>query len=62
MTPVPQGGPSARRLDSRGNAVRYRFYPGMLHDFITLPGLFDRAREAIDEICDTLRRAYGSDS
>lgn len=49
-----------RRLEASGNAIQYRFYPGMLHDFATLPGLFDRAREAIDDICACLRQAFGS--
>lgn len=48
----------ARRLEAQGNAVEYRLYPGMLHDFPLLPGLFDRAREAVDDVCLALRKAF----
>jgi acetyl esterase len=48
----------AGRLRSSGNAVDYRLYPGMLHDFAILPGLFDRASSAIDDICAVLRQAF----
>jgi acetyl esterase len=48
----------ARRLQAGGNAVQYRFYQGQLHDFVVLPGLFDRARSAIDDVCAVLRKAF----
>jgi acetyl esterase len=48
----------ARRLEAGGNAVSYRTYPGTLHAFATIPGLFDRAAEAIDDICAALRAAF----
>lgn len=48
----------ARRLESSGVEVRYCFHPGMLHDFVTLPGLFPQANEAIEEICSALRASY----
>jgi acetyl esterase len=47
----------AQRLAAAGTAVDHRLYPGTLHDFAALPGVFTRAREAIDEVCAALRRA-----
>ena len=48
----------AARLREAGNAVDYRLHQGQLHDFVVLPGLFERAAFAIAEICDALRRAF----
>jgi len=53
-----QGQAYARRLQQAGVAVRCSLYKGVLHDFVLLPGLFDRAWEAIDEICQGLREAF----
>ena len=47
----------ARRLRHAGVAVDYRLCHGMLHDFLILPGLFDRASGAEAEICRQLRHA-----
>ena len=30
----------------------------MLHDFVTLPGLFNRANDAINEICTILKKVF----
>jgi len=48
----------ALRLREAGNAVDYRLWQGQLHDFVVLPGLFDRATLATSEICASLRRAF----
>jgi acetyl esterase len=48
----------AKRLQEEGISVQYTRYQGMLHDFVILPGLFDRAKEAIDEICLALKNAF----
>lgn len=48
----------ADRLKNEGIPVKYTCYKGMLHDFVTLPGLFDRANDAIDEICGELKNAF----
>ena len=49
----------ARRLEEDGTPVDYRAYPGTLHDFAVLPGLFEKAEAAIDDICSALRAALG---
>ncbi len=51
----------ARRLEAAGVPVDYRAYPGTLHDFTVLPGLFDRASEAIDDVCAALRAAFAGE-
>lgn len=53
-----QGLAYAQRLAAAGNAVACRSYPGTLHDFAVLPGLFDRASEAIADVCRSLRDAF----
>ena len=53
-----QGEAYARRLRDHGIAVQWTRYPGMLHDFVILPGLFARAQEAIHEICQALHDVW----
>jgi acetyl esterase len=53
-----QGELYARRLQEAGCVVRCRRYTGALHDFVILPGLFDLAKEATDDICRDLRTAF----
>jgi len=48
----------ALRLESESVPVKYKYYKGMLHDFVTLPGLFDVAKEAVSEICNTLKEIF----
>ena len=48
----------AARLREAGNAVDYRRHAGQLHDFVVLPGLFEQATIAIDEVCASLRAAF----
>ena len=50
------------RLVAAGNDVRRRLGAGMLHDFVILPGLFDRASTAADDVCAELRLAFGAGS
>ena len=51
----------AERLRAEGVKVKYTCYKGMLHDFVTLPGLFSGAKEAIQEICLVLKAVFNSD-
>ncbi len=50
----------ARRLAAEGTPVQYRSYPGTLHDFAVLPGLFDQADDALRDVCTALRRSFAS--
>ena len=50
----------ADKLAQAGVPVKYSHYPGMLHGFIAMPGLFDKAREALSECAAELRKAFGS--
>ena len=52
-----QGESYAHRLREAGVAAECIRYPGMLHDFVVFPGLFDRAKEAMKEITTALRGA-----
>jgi acetyl esterase len=53
-----QGRDYARKLEEAGVPVLFRENPGMLHDFVVLPGRFGAAREAINLITDALRTAF----
>ncbi len=53
-----EGEEYANRLKEAGIQVKYFCYEGMLHDFVILPGKFDRAKLAIKEICDSLKEEY----
>lgn len=53
-----QGRALAERLQESGSPAELRTYEGSLHDFAVLPGLFDRATDAIDDACAFLRRAF----
>jgi acetyl esterase len=48
----------ADRLSAKGIQVQYNCYNGMLHDFVTVPGLFDKAKDAINEICCALKKVF----
>ena len=45
----------AARLRQAGIPVTYMCYPGMLHNFVVLAGIFDRAADAVDEVVKFLR-------
>ena len=47
----------AQRLQSHAVPVQCSRYNGMIHDFFLLLGLVDRARDAMDEACSSLRDA-----
>ena len=49
-----QGRAYAQRLEAAGIPVAFHEYPGMLHDFVTLPGRFSDARTAIRQVTDAL--------
>ena len=53
-----QGRAYAQRLEGAGVPVAFRRYPGMLHDFATLPGCFSDAEGAIGQISSFLRKAF----
>jgi acetyl esterase len=53
-----QGRSYAQRLQAAGVPVVQSCYPGMLHDFVTLPGLFTPAWNAIDQITAVLRNTF----
>ncbi len=55
-----EGEAYANRLRAAGVPVQCTRYNGMLHDFVTLPGVFPRAKDAIDEICTTLQTAFNA--
>lgn len=46
------------RLKEAGIPVEYVRYDGMLHDFIILPVLFDKAGEAIKKVCGSLKETF----
>lgn len=53
-----EGEEYSRKLINAGVPVKYSMYKGMLHDFVILPGLFDKSVEAVKEICETLKEAF----
>ena len=53
-----EGSALAVRLEKEGVPVKYTCYNGMLHDFVSVPGLFDKAYLAIEEICHSLKNAF----
>lgn len=52
-----EGEKYAQRLQNYGVPVQCLRYNGMIHDFFLLLGLVDRARDAMDEACNSLRAA-----
>lgn len=46
----------AQRLREAGVPVRQTRYDGMVHGFFTMPGTFDKAKQAVDEIAEELRK------
>lgn len=57
-----QGRAYALRLEEAGVPVTFRQYPGMLHDFVVLPGKFTEARAAIEQITEALVELSGRSS
>lgn len=55
-----EGEAYANRLRAAEVPVQCTRYNGMLHDFVTLPGVFPRAKDAIDEICTSLHKTFNA--
>lgn len=49
----------AQRLREAGVPVRASHYPGMIHGFFAMPGVFDAGRRAQDEAAAFLREVFG---
>jgi acetyl esterase len=49
----------AQRLREAGVPVRASRYPGMIHGFFAMPGIFDAGRRAQDEAAAFLRDVFG---
>ncbi len=48
----------ANVLGKAGIDVEYKEFKGMLHDFITVPGLFEKAKEAVEDVCQVLKKMF----
>lgn len=48
----------AEKLKQAGVPVKYSHYSGMMHGFITMPGVIDKAKTAISECAQELRLAF----
>jgi acetyl esterase len=46
------------RLKEAGIPTKWTCYSGMIHGFMSMDGLLDRARDAIDEASAELREAF----
>ena len=51
-----EGEEYARRLQEAGVKVKLTRYEGMIHGFIRMTSRLDKARQALDEVAETLRR------
>lgn len=57
---LDEGRAYAERLREAGVPVTYREYAGMIHGFFRMTGQLDRARDALDQVSDAIRRAFAS--
>jgi len=48
----------ADRLKKAGIPVTCLIYDDMIHAFLNLSGAVDRSREAIEDMCDKLRKVF----
>ena len=48
----------AKKLAEAGVQTKHSHYAGMLHGFITMPGIMDKAKEALSECASELRRSF----
>jgi len=48
----------ATKLQQGGVEVQTRVYPGMLHGFMHFSGFFDVGRQALNEWCMDLKKAF----
>jgi acetyl esterase len=53
-----EGRAYAKRLEEAGVATTYTNYPGVFHGFFGMPAQIPRARQAVDESCIALRKAF----
>lgn len=53
-----EGKAYAERLEQEGVATLYREYPDMVHGFLLMGGVLDRANAAVEDCCAALRRAF----
>jgi acetyl esterase/lipase len=54
-----EGRAYAHRLEEAGVAVTLSRYEGMIHGFFRMPGVIDRANDALAEAAEALRAAFG---
>ena len=53
-----EGEAYARRLEEAGVPVKLSRYDGMIHGFLRMPGVIDRANDALSETAEALRGAF----
>lgn len=53
-----QGRAYAHRLEEAGVPVTFRQHPGMLHDFLVMPGKFSEARTAFGQIAEAIHASF----
>jgi acetyl esterase len=53
-----EGDAYARRLEEAGVPVTLTRYDGMIHGFFRMPGVIDRANDALAEAAAALRNAF----
>jgi acetyl esterase len=53
-----EGQAYAERLDSAGVDVEQRNYEAMIHGFVSMLGLVDRAEDAVDDVAEDLQAAF----
>jgi acetyl esterase len=52
-----EGAEYARVLNGAGNDVTHTHYPGMVHGFLNMEGIVDRAYDAVEEVAEEARDA-----
>jgi acetyl esterase len=56
---APEGAAYADALRRAGVRVTHTCYPGMIHGFYSMLGVFEQSDQAIDEVSAGLRAALG---
>lgn len=49
----------AEKLAAAGVPVKFRLYPGMIHGFLWMSGVFDQSKALLDEIGREVKSALG---